>query len=269
MPATVFLLLAALVFGPFAWADTGSNSGEPFYSSASIVNAAANLAGPLAPNCIASIYGVNLAYTTRGITSQDLQGGSLPYVLANTGVRVWVNNIGAAIYFVSPSQINFLVPSALSPGPAKVVVTLNGHAGPAVPVQIADSAPAFFQFNAQEVAAAHADGSPVTDDAPARPEEIVVLYATGLGQTAPPVVYGELATKATSIRNQLGLEVLVGGVALDPTSIYYAGLAPGFAGLYQINLRLPSTVGANPEIRIGVSTVISPPNLTIPVQPAQ
>ncbi|MGH9667845.1 MAG: hypothetical protein ACRD9L_25785, partial [Bryobacteraceae bacterium] len=144
-----------------------------------------------------------------------------------------------------------------------------GHAGPPVAVNIADSAPAFFQFNAQAVAAAHADGSPVTGDAPARPGEIVVLYATGLGQTAPPVVYGELATKATSIRNQLGLQVLIGGVPLEPNAISYAGLAPGFAGLYQINLQLPATVGANPEIRIGVSTVISPPNLILPVQPAQ
>lgn len=269
MPAAVFLLLAALAFGPCIRADTGSNSGEPFYSSASIVNAAANLDGPLAPNCIATIYGTNLAYSTRGITSQDLQGGSLPYVLANTGVRVWVNNIAAAIYFVSPSQINFLVPSALTAGPATVVVTLNGHAGPAVPVNIADSAPAFFQFNAQSVAAAHADGSPVTNDTPARPGEIVVLYATGLGQTAPPVVYAELATKATSIRNQVGLQVLLNGVAVDPSAIYYAGLAPGFAGLYQINLQLPQTVGPNPEIRIGVSTVVSPPNLIIPVQSGQ
>lgn len=267
MPATVVLLLAALVFGPWARADSGSNSGEPFYSSASIVNAAANIAGPLAPNSIATIYGANLSYSTRGITQQDVQGGSLPYVLANTGVRVWVNNIAAALYFVSPSQINFLVPSALTPGTATVVVTMNGHAGPAVTVDIAPAAPAFFQFNAQEVAAAHADGTPVSDDQPARPGEIVVLYATGLGQTAPPVVYAELATKAASIQNQVGLQILVGGSQVDAKAVYYAGLAPGFAGLYQINLQLPSNVGPNPEIRVGTASVISPANLIIPVRP--
>jgi len=269
VPATVLLLLAAFVFGPGAWADTSSNSGEPFYSSASIVNAAANAAGPIAPNSIATIYGANLAYATVGVKQQDLQSGSLPYVLANTGVRVWVNNVAAGIYFVSPSQVNFLVPSALAPGPAQVVVTVNGRAGPAATITIAPAAPAFFQADAQTVVAAHADGSPVTHDSPGHPGEIIVLYATGLGQTAPPVVYCELATKATPILNQGGLQVTVAGAAVDPNTIYYAGLAPGFAGLYQINMQLPTSIGGDPEIRIGVGSQISPPSLIVPVQPQQ
>ncbi|MEO7145403.1 MAG: IPT/TIG domain-containing protein [Bryobacteraceae bacterium] len=268
MPATAVLLLAALGFGPAVWADTSGNPGGPFYSSASIVNAAANLSGPLAPNTIASIYGTGLAYGIKGIAPQDLQGGALPYVLSNTGVRVWVNNIAAGIYFVSPNQVNFLVPAAIAPGPGQVVVTLDGHAGPAVTVTIAPAAPAFFQLDVHTVIGTHADGSTITHDAPAQPGETIVLYATGLGQTMPPVSYGEIATKATPVQNPGSVVVLVDGAAVDPASVSYAGLAPGFAGLYQVNLQVPASAGADPEIRIGMAAFTSPPNLILPVQPA-
>ena len=263
-PATVLLLLAALVFGPAVRADAGGNSGGPSYSPASIVNAAANLPGPLAPNTIASLYGVNLAYSTKGITASDLQGGALPYVLANTGVRVWVNNIGAGIYFVSPTQVNFLVPAALAPGPAQVVLTLDGIAGPAASVTIVPACPALFQMNATSVVASHADGTPVTPDAPASPGEIVVLYATGLGQTIPPVGYNEIATRATPIQNTL--QVLIAGVPLDPGALLYAGLAPGFAGLYQINVQLPPDAQASPQIQLSMGGQTSPANLILPLQ---
>jgi uncharacterized protein (TIGR03437 family) len=267
MPATVLLLLAALVIGPAMWADTGGNPGGPSYSSASIVNAASNLPGPLAINTIVSLYGANLAYSTKGITAGDLQAGALPYVLANTGVRIWVNNIAAGIYYVSPTQVNFLVPAVLAPGPAQIVLTLDGLAGPAAAVTIGPSAPALFQLNATTIVAVHADGSPITQGAPAIPGEVVILFATGLGQTAPPVSYNEIATKATPIL--AGLQILVNGAPIDSSALLYAGLAPGFAGLYQINVTLPADAAANPEIRLSMGDQVSPPNLCLPLQPPQ
>src|SRR5260370_14519924 len=57
----------------------------PSYSAASIVNAADNLAGPLAPNTIATIYGTGLAYGTKWLTADDIRGGLLPTVLPGTG----------------------------------------------------------------------------------------------------------------------------------------------------------------------------------------
>src|ERR1700694_270877 len=108
----------------------------PTYSTASIVNAADNQSGPLAPNCIATIYGTGLAYTTRALAASDIRNNALPTVLPGTGLRVLVSGIPAGIYYVSPTQINFLVPANLLPGPADIQIALDGLAGPDILVQL-------------------------------------------------------------------------------------------------------------------------------------
>src|SRR5207302_8911426 len=100
-----------------------------------------------------------------------------------------------------------------------------------------------------------------------RPGDIVVLYATGLGETTPPVIYGQLPTAAASLKQIRDFKVLLAGVAVDADAVAYAGIAPGFAGLYQINVRLPQSVTANPELRIGMGDALSRPDLRLPVQP--
>jgi uncharacterized protein (TIGR03437 family) len=64
-----------------------------------------------------------------------------------------------------------------------------------------------------------------------------------------------------------GFYVLLDGNVVDPSAIAYAGIAPGFAGLYQINLILPASTGSNPEIRIGIGDAIAKSGLHIPVSP--
>lgn len=264
----VWLVLATLAFGSFAWAGTSAPRDAPSYSGASIVNSADNQPGPLSPNCIASMYGTGLAYTTRAVAASDIHGGVLPTVLPGTGVRVLVSGIPASIYYVSPTQINFLVPSNLLPGPADIQVVLDALAGPDVSVQIAATAPALFQLDQQNAIATRPDGSLITPDNPASPGGVIVLYATGLGQTVPPLSYGEVPTTAMPIQQLSSLQILLAGVAVDSTAILYAGVAPGFAGLYQINLRLPDSVGTNPEIQVGLLDQPSPPGVLLPVQPA-
>src|ERR1700694_1297248 len=110
-------------------------SDGPTYTSDSIVNAADNQPGALAPNAIGTIYGAGLAFTTRAIGADDIKEGMLPTVVPGTGVRVSVGGILANIYFVSPGQINFLVPALLTAGPSYVQVFLDGRAGPQVSLQ--------------------------------------------------------------------------------------------------------------------------------------
>ena len=57
----------------------------------------------------------------------------------------------------------------------------------------------------------------------------------------------------------------MGGIRLAPSDILYAGLAPGFAGLYQMNIRLPLELGAKPELRIGFGDIMSPPGVWLHV----
>lgn len=266
MPAALFLL-AGLVFGFAARADTGVSRGAPSYSATSIVNAADNQPGWLAPNAIGTLYGVGLAFTTKALSANDIQSGTLPTVLPGTGVRVLIGNLPANIYFVSPGQINFLVPSILLPGKVDVQVVIDGTFGPAISVQLAPAAPALFEADAQNIVATRADGSVVTSDSPARPGDYVVLYATGMGPTAPPVPYGQLPTAAAALTHLSDLTVLLDGVAVDQNRIAYAGVAPGFAGLYQINVKLPDSTGSNPEIRVSIANQASRPGIRLPVRP--
>jgi uncharacterized protein (TIGR03437 family) len=243
----------------------GTLQAGPSYSAASIVNAADNLAGPLAPNTIATIYGTGLAYGTKWLTPDDIRGGLLPTILPGTGVRILVGGVLANLYYVSPLQINFLVPPNLLPGASDVQVVIDGLSGPLIPIQLAAVAPALFQLDAQNAVTTRDDWSAVTPDKPLKPGEDVILYVTGLGQTVPPVQYCELPSHAAPLKQLADLKVVLDGIVVDASSITYAGIAPGFAGLYQVNLTLPASTSSNPEIRIGFGDQLSKPGLKLPV----
>ena len=241
-------------------------SDGPTYTPNSVVNAADNQGG-LAPNTIAAIYGTGLAFTTRAISADDIKEGTLPTVLPGTGVRVSVGGILANIYYVSPGQINFLVPALLTAGSSYVQVFLDGRAGPQVSLQVGSVSPALFQLDARSAVATRVDGTVFTADNPAHPGDIVILYATGLGQTVPPAVYSTVPPAAAVLRDMLDFRIVLDGAPADPSLVFYAGAAPGFAGLYQINCQLPDSAGPNPEIRISAGGQLSKPGVTLPVKP--
>lgn len=262
----VLLLLGALVSGCELAADTGANQ-SIVYSSTSIVNAADNQPGVLSPNVIGTIYGTGLAYTTRAIAPSDISGGVLPTVLPGTGVHVICGGLMANIYYVSPTQINFLVPSMLVPGTVNIQVVLDALPGPLAPVQLAAATPALFQMDPQNAVATRADGTLLTPDAAAHPGEIVVLYATGLGKTIPALIYAQIPTAAATLARIADFQILLDGALVDPSAVLYAGITPGLAGLYQVNFRVPASIGPNPEIRIGFPDAMSRAGIQLPVSP--
>jgi uncharacterized protein (TIGR03437 family) len=239
----------------------------PIYDAASVVNAADNQSGVLAANTLGTIYGANLAYSTAAITPGDIQGGILPIVLGASETEVFVNHYPADLYYVSPIQINFLVPPNMTAGAAVVQVTIDGLAGPAISLTLAAAAPGLFQLDLQNAVATEVDGTVLTPASPARPGDIVSLYATGLGPVTPPAIYGELPAAAAPLIAGANLSILLDGVAVPPGAIDYAGVAPGFAGLYQINLTLPASTGSNPEIRLKIDGATSIPGVHLPVSP--
>jgi len=224
----------------------------PSYSVASIVNAATQTAGPLAPNTLATMYGSNLAFDTAAVST--LIGGTLPTSLA--GVTVSVGNIASPLLFVSPGQINFIVPYDLTAGVVNVYVARQNVAGPVVAIQLNATAPGLFPWDGNEVIAIHLNGTLISPSAPAHAGEIVVIYATGLGRTSPDTSSGHIVGSAATIVAAAQMQVLLNGTACSAASVLYAGLAPGFAGLYQINLVLPTPVPVNPMIRIAVGAGI-------------
>lgn len=230
----------------------------PSYSATSLVNSADNQAGWLAPNTIATLYGKNLAYETKTLSGNSPVGGD---------ATVNIGGFVATLYYISPTQINFLIPPNLLPGTFNFAIVTDSLQGPTIPIQLTSTAPALFQLDQQNIIATSATGLLITPTASAQPGDVVVLYATGLGQTIPPVGYGETPSSAAPLAMLSEFQVLLDGNPTDPGNIAYAGVAPGFSGLYQINVILPTTTGSNPEIRIAIGAAVSIAGLHIPVGP--
>jgi uncharacterized protein (TIGR03437 family) len=218
----------------------------------------------LAPNTLATIYGTRLAFVSKALTGTDIRGGNVPTILPGTGVRVIVGEVPAPVLYVSPTQVNFLVPSELQAGRVRLRLVLDGRNGPTVDLQLAEVSPALFQADPEFVVAARSDGSVITPKSPAQSGEVVILYATGLGDTRPRPASGEIVQRASRLERLGAFRVTVGDLTVPVEDILYAGAAPGFAGVYQINLRLPATLPPNPEIRIGFGDDRSPAGIRIP-----
>jgi uncharacterized protein (TIGR03437 family) len=257
-------LACVLALATCARADLSGNGNAPNYSAASVVNAATQTPGPLAPNTIATVYGTNLSWDEYAITSGDLNGGSLPQEIL--GVNVFVGGLATKLFYVSPTQINFLVPYEFGPGPVKIYVARDGVKGPDVTVQLNESSPGFFEWNGNLAVAEHTDWSVVSPDLPALPGEVIVLYAAGLGHTFPATQSGRIVQQAAQITSLTSLQILLNGNPVPSQNILYAGLAPGFAGLYQINVKLPDSFAPNPIIQIALGSDSSPATVQLPTR---
>lgn len=243
-----------------------SSGSGPYYTADSIANSAASVTGLYAPNTFVTIYGQNLAYTTRALSASDVAGGMLPTVLGTTGVRVLINNIPANIYYVSPAQVNLLIPTSLIAGPVILQLVVDSLAGPAIPIMLQSAAPSLFQLDAATVLAVHLNGSTITAASPARPGEVVVLFASGLGPTNPAAIPNQIPQQAASVTPMSSFSMMINGSPVSSQQILYAGVVPTFAGLFQINVQLPASTPSNPQIQIGYAGTLSPTGRMLPVQ---
>ncbi|HLI82541.1 MAG TPA: hypothetical protein VKV17_01420 [Bryobacteraceae bacterium] len=248
-------LLAALV-------ARVANAQAPAYSADSIVDAASFSKGPFAPNSIISIFGSTLAYGTATLPEHTT---TLPLELANA--EVYIDAYKQPLFYVSPTQINLLVQSNLVPGTHTLYVVRQGIHGPQIPITLAATAPELFATSDGFAIAQHADYSLITTASPAVPGEIVVLWGTGLGATDPPAdpngIIPFFPGNATT-----PVQVLLNGSALDPGLIKYAGLSPGSAGVYQVNVQLPNNLPANPQIQLSAGGQTSATNILLAAQPS-
>ena len=229
-----------------------------------MVNAPNYAPGPFAPNSIATIFGAGLARSAQGLTAGDIVNNTLPKELNST--RVYVLDSPAPLLYVSDGQVNFLVPSDQLDGDVKIRVVREGVTGPEITVTLVDAAPALFQPAAGYAIAAHVDNSAIAPGSPAQAGETIVVYACGLGRTQPNPAPGAIPQNPAAIQRLSDLKVYLGGTAIDPPRIQYAGLTPGSAGLYQINLVLPDGLGTDPEIRVAIADQSSPAGLKLAVQ---
>jgi uncharacterized protein (TIGR03437 family) len=217
----------------------------PAVTAGNIVSAATGAAGPVASNSWVTVYGSNLSVTSRSWTDGDFTNGSMPTSL--DGVSVILTAFGAPrlayIGYVSPTQVNFLLPSDASPTSYQVQVRNPAGISTAMPMTVQANAPQMLTLDGKYVAATHADGStvgkagliPSTATTPAAPGETIVLYATGCGSTSPALTPGQVPTQASSLVT--APQVSIGGAA---ATLMSASVVPGTGGLYQLNVQVPA-----------------------------
>jgi uncharacterized protein (TIGR03437 family) len=261
--SAAFLLLAALLFRPALWAQE-INEQAPSFSTDSIANSANGSAASLTPNTIASIYGHNLAYFTASAEA-TLGAAALPNKLG--GVQVIVGGLLASLYYAAPEQINFVIPAGLLAGRTTVTVVRQATATRR-DIALIDAAPALYVLADGRLAATHADGSVITPESPAQPGEIIVVYCTGLGRTEPRQLDGVIPRAAAWLQSIDRLRIMLDGVDQGRAGVYYAGITPGWPGLYQINLYIPRQV-SNPlqELRVELGGQMSQSGLMLHIAP--
>lgn len=228
----------------------------PLITSGGVVNNASyNRASlSLAPGSIAAIFGANL--TANGATCLPPACG--PTFGANgrlgttmAGAQVTVNGTTVPLFYASPTQLGVQIPSELGPGQASVQVNVGGRLSNGQGVNVEIAAPGIFTTTSNGIGAGaitHANGSLVTAANPAQRDEILTLYATGLGGTTPAVPTGAVPTEASTAA--LDVSLAVDGIFVQPE---FAGLAGCCVGLNQINFLVPDTVRTG----ISVSVVVN------------
>jgi uncharacterized protein (TIGR03437 family) len=217
----------------------------PAVSSNGVVNAA-SFASQISPGALATVFGSNFALANAGAKAP------LPTSLA--GVSVSVNGQLAPILFVTPTQVNFQVPWETALGSANVTVSVNGGASNAVTVPVLGAAPGLFSLSSGQAVVQNSDYSLNGPSNPAKTGSTVMAYLSGSGPVNPAVADGSATPTGTLISATSKAGATIGS---SPATVAFAGLTPGFVGLVQVNITVPSNLqtGSYPlTITIGSET---------------
>jgi uncharacterized protein (TIGR03437 family) len=233
------------------------------FLTASILNAqtvinaitdAASFSPRVSPGALATIFGSHLSSNTA-------QADSFPLPLSLGGASVYAaqssqNPIQAPLVYASPTQINFQVPSGLTAGTANFSVTVGGGNSLSFTVNVVSAGPSIFQDTSNHAIALDAGAGYATnsDTHPAAASSVVVVYLTGLGAVDHPVPDGA-ATPGSPLANATGTpSATIGGMNAP---VQFLGLTPGYAGLAQANIQVPSLATGDYPLVITVGGYVS------------
>ncbi len=264
--------------GPFVLTPAAVGP-RPTVSQGGVVNAW-DFKPKIASGAWISIFGSNLAPSTRTWREDEIVGGQLPTRL--DGVSVRINNRDAFLYFISPNQINVQVPDDDTTGPVPVVVTTpNGTSDPMM-VDKQRIAPALFSWagvvpeGERFVGALFPDsdftGKPWVGrpgllaglgipTRPARPGEFVLLFATGCGETNPAQPAGRVVSGAPRLANPVA--VRIGGLQAE---VFENTGFLIFAGECQFNVKIPDVPDGDQPVELQIGGVATEQNVRITIQ---
>ncbi len=210
------------------------------------------------PGDIVALFGEQLSFAA------PTSGPQPPLASTLGGASVTVNGEAAPLYFSSYGQINFQMPTDTATGTALVQVQSSTQTSNTVSVQVAARAPRLLVLYGTGGFGAIVDASqgngynvlpmpstiaiPNFITQPASPGDYLTIYAIGLGPTSPAVAAGQPApataplaqlTSTPSVVFSQSVEQIKAQVTVPPASVAYAGLSPNYAGLYQVNVKIP------------------------------
>jgi uncharacterized protein (TIGR03437 family) len=218
-----------------------SNPSTPVISAGGAVSAASFVANqPLAPGGFVSIFGANLS---SGLN----QSPTLPLATQLGATQVVMAGRPLPLQFATGGQINAIIPYDIPANATQQLVVVNGPAySQPEPVIVAPAQPAVFTADASGtgvgiVVDVLPDGSQfvVNAGSPASAGDAIVIYCAGLGPVDPPVAAGSAASMTQLSYTVNPVTVMIGG---QSAQVLFGGLAPGYAGLYQVNAIVPTGI---------------------------
>ncbi len=225
-----------------------ANTALPVVTPGGIASAAVSTLGPvLAPGGFISIYGSNLAPSVS-------QSESYPWQTTLAGTQVFLGGQALPLQFVSPGQINAVVPvEAAVNSIQELLVEQNGMYSLPETVVLSSSSPAAFteasSLGAGAIIVVKSNGTTfvASSSQPASAGDVLEVYCTGLGPVNPPVADGAAASLTTISYTVNPVTATIGG---QSAQVLFAGLAPGYAGVYQVDLAVPSGIATGASLPV-------------------
>ena len=259
---SVFPLAVTLdAFGNLLIADSTNRIAFHYPNLDKIVNAASFLNRPLSPGLIASLFPA----TGAKFGNNTAAYGGYPTPRELVDVQVTINDKPAPLYYVSPTQINFQVPySTPSSGTVdiQVVQKSTGLLYAAGTASMATATPGFLTYNGSgqgQVLAQNDDGITLnTGTTQIARSKAITIYGLGFGLISPDQPDDMPPTAAISMARKP--VVVVNTSLLTDAQILYAGLTPGYVGLFQLNLIIPDATPPGTAIPVVMQVDSIPSN---------
>jgi len=248
--------------------DAGNNRVAHFLKAASVVNAATYQASvPVAQGSLASLFGGGLIMGDAVTVSST----TWPRTAANRQLVV-NDDLQAPIYYIGLAQVNFQVPSNAPLGASRIAVRTadTGELVAGGSLLVSAAAPGIFTANQAgtgQAAVVNQDATINSSSNPAPMGSTISIYGTGQGQVSPAVPDGTAApgppnlastvavpttSAATCLNSQPSMCVAIGSIGFG--DVKYSGLAPGYIGLWQINVVVPQGLTAgNVQVRVVIN----------------
>jgi uncharacterized protein (TIGR03437 family) len=231
-----------------------------------VQNGASFVPTAVSPGQIITLRGNGIGPAT-GVEFRLTSAGTVPTTVGDT--RVLFDGIPAAVLYASATQVNAIVPYEITGRfSTRLQVEFLGTVSNTVDLLVVDTAPGIFTAGSQgsgQSAALNQDGTVNSATNPATKGSVIVLFATGEGQTNPAGVTASVSSASNLKRPLQNVTVTIGG---RQAQVQYAGSAPGLvAGALQVNAVIPEDTPSGPAaVVLTIGNSSSQPGVTIAVR---